>query len=589
MTTIKVMDENLANKIAAGEVIERTMNVVKELVENSIDAKSHEIKIELIDSGIKQIKITDDGIGMTREDAEVAFLRHATSKLKNLDDLFHVQSLGFRGEALPSIAAVSKVVLKTSTGDVGTLLTIDGGKIIDCINSDSKQGTSITVTNLFYNTPVRLKYMKNPYVELATITEYLHKMALSYPNIKFYFTNNGKVLLNTTGDGDLLKVIYNIYNVDVAKKMIEVDIEDNDYHVYGYIGYPELARSNRSHLTILVNGRLIRNMELNRLITDCYHTYIPKDKYPVVILNIEVDPILIDVNIHPTKMDIKFSKMTELKEFLSKIITEKLEHLTLIPSVVSDDIVSNNLENNISEDTFKKDYISNSYEQEDVSPIVKSYEDIKLDFEVNDTPVNYHEEKENRIKKMYPVGLVHGTYIIAQNDDGMFIIDQHAAAERINYEKCLKAILNKEAKIMELLVPIEIELPMQDFIIIKEHIDLLKQLQFEIEEFGSKGFLIRKHPNWLAKGREKEAILKIIDIICVEHTFDYEKFVDHTAATMACKMSVKANDYLSLKDMEYLLDTLRKCDNPFTCPHGRPTIIVYSKYQLEKLFKRAMN
>ena len=436
MSKIQIMDENLANKIAAGEVVEKTMNVVKELVENSIDAKSTTIKVELIDSGVKEIIVTDDGIGMDKEDAILAFSRHATSKLKTLEDLFNIESLGFRGEALPSIASVSNVILKTSNGTTGTEVHIDGGKIKDIINSDLRCGTKIIVSNLFYNTPVRLKYLKNLYTELSNITDYINKMALSFPNISFTLINNGKILLNTDGSGNRLKVIHSIYGLDITKKMIEVKGENDDYIIEGYISYPEVTRSNKNAITTLVNGRVIKNNELNKIISECYHTYIPSDKYPVAVINIEVDPILIDINIHPTKMDIKFSKIKELKELLVFIISNKLKKLTLIPKVEVKEnktITSNNIietSTTANTDTLFLDDI-----EEDV-PLYKQTEEITFNFEVNET-IEEHNNPEERIKKMYPVGLVHGTYIIAENEDGMFIIDQHAAAERINYEKYL--------------------------------------------------------------------------------------------------------------------------------------------------------
>ena len=288
MSKIQVMDEVLANKIAAGEVVEKTMNVVKELVENSIDAEATEISIKLIDSGVKEIEVSDNGIGMDKEDAKLAFERHATSKLKNLDDLFYIESLGFRGEALPSIASVSNVRLKTSNGEIGTLITINGGKDMKVKRSDLQEGTTITVSDLFYNTPVRLKYLKNLYVELAHIVEYVNKMALSYPNIKFTLINNDKVLLSTDGSGDLLKVIYEIYGADITKKMIPISSENDDYIISGYISYPEVSKGNRNSITTLVNGRVIKNNELNKCIIESYHTYMHKGRYPVIVLNIDV-------------------------------------------------------------------------------------------------------------------------------------------------------------------------------------------------------------------------------------------------------------------------------------------------------------
>ena len=590
MSKIKVMDEILANKIAAGEVVEKTMNVVKELVENAIDAESDEIKIELIDSGVKEVKVTDNGIGMDRDDATLAFSRHATSKLKNLDDLFNIESLGFRGEALTSIASVSNIELKTSNGKIGTYLTLSGGKNMHVEESDLQQGTTITVKDLFYNTPVRLKYLKNLYVELANITEYINKMALSYPNIKFTLINNDKVLLDTDGKGDLRKVIYQIYGADITKKMIEVTGENDDYYIHGYISYPEMTKSNRSAITTLVNGRVIKNNELNKIITDAYHTYIPKDKFPIIVLNIDVDPILIDINIHPTKMDIKFSKMDTLKDLVFDIVSKELKRLTLIPTI------STRTEEALRETTIP---LYNAYKKEVPTP-KQTYEETVLDFSISEenttTETTKPEETEAlaqekitpRIKHMIPRGIVYSTYIIAENEDGMYIIDQHAAAERINYEKVLKSLKEKVIPI-DLLIPIKIELASNEFLIVKNHLDILKEYGFEAEEFGMNTIIIRSHPNWIFDDIAEECIRKVVDIIISKESFDFDQFVWRMAATMACRMSVKANDYLSYDDQVWLLETLRNCENPFTCPHGRPTIITYTKYDLEKLFKRSLD
>lgn len=587
------MDEILANKIAAGEVVEKCMNVVKELVENAIDAKATEIKIDLEDSGVKSIKVTDNGIGMDKDDAVLAFSRHATSKLLDEDDLYNINSLGFRGEALPSIASVSCVTLKTSNGITGTELQLNAGKIVSTGNSDLRKGTSILVKDLFYNTPVRLKYLKSLYTELAYITEYVNKMALSYPDIKFILTNNEKILLNTDGSGRLLKVINDIYGLTVTKKMIEVKGENDDYQVEGYISYPELMKSNRNSITTLVNGRVIKNNDLIRTITDSYHTYIPQDKYPIIVLKIEVDPILIDVNIHPTKMDIKFSKFDTLKELVTKLITDKLEKLTLIP----DASLETKMED--SEVKISTNYVPKTYEEFDANKKeeeFKEFEKMQLSFEVNEETKIFPEKIDNieikeevhRIKKMYPVGVVHATYIIAENEDGMFIIDQHAANERINYEYYLEELSNPAPKKTDLLVPITLEYPSNEYIILRENFDLLDKLGFDFEEFGFQTIVIRAIPLWLMKANTEQAIRKMIDIIIAKEDFKMDRFLDHIAATVACKASIKANDHITLADMEVLLDRLRNCKNPFTCPHGRPTIITYSKYDLEKLFKRAM-
>ena len=586
MSKIQVMDEVLANKIAAGEVIEKMMNIVKELVENSIDAKSSIIKIELIDSGTKMVKISDNGIGMDKEDATLAFLRHATSKCHDLHDLFNVNSLGFRGEALPSIASISKVTLKTSNGKTGTIVKIEGGKIIEVLSSDLQEGTTITVKDIFYNTPVRLKYIKNLYSELASIVDYVNKMALSYPNIKFTLINNEKILLDTDGSGNILKVIYEIYGANVAKKMAEISGENDDYYISGYMSYPENARSSRNSITTLVNGRVIKNNELTKAIVECYHTYMPKDKFPIIVLNIDVDPILVDVNVHPTKMDVKFSKMDTLKQLLSTTITTKLKELVLIPNAVSrtDEPKTIDVE-----------------EEKDIS-----YQEVSLVFDVEEESKPYNDEikqepqlkqveydevipEEYKLKTMIPRGIVYKTYIIAENNEGMYLIDQHAAAERVNYEKCMDKIMNKQVEIIPLLIPISIELPKNEFIIVKQHLDLLNDLGIETEEFSDNTFIVRTHPSWLHNGIEKSDLEKIFEIISHSEDFNKQKFLDHLVATMACRMSIKANDYITLEEAEFLINELRKCNNPFNCPHGRPTIITYTKYELEKMFKRVMN
>ena len=584
MGKIEVMSENLANKIAAGEVVERCMNVVKELVENSIDAKASVIKINLVDSGVKEITVIDDGVGMDKDDAVLAFSRHATSKIKSLEDLFYVDSLGFRGEALPSIASVSLVDLKTCNGKVGTNVIIDGGEIKETKSSDLKKGTRITVKNLFYNTPVRLKYLKNLYTELSNICEYVNKMALSFPNIRFNLTNNGKVLLNTDGSGNLLKVIGNVYGMELTKKMIEVNSSNDDYELTGYISYPDCAKSAKSNINILVNGRVIKNTEINKVILEAYHMYIPDGKVPIVVLNINVDPILIDVNVHPTKMDIKFSKMDTLKELIISSIKEKLESINLIKNMDTYDTKEIEYE-------LDRDY-SSKVEPIKEEPIIKEPELISLDLDtpiVSDQKEIYNEEvieDTNRIKKMYPIGAVDSTYIIAENEDGMYLIDQHAAHERINYELYLDKLSNHDNNSIDLLVPIKIEMTNKEYIILKEHFDILSNMGFVVEEFGVNTIVIRSHPYWLPANRADDCIKKIIDIIISCEDFNDEKFIDRVAAGVACKASVKAHDVLSLDEMIDLLEQLRNTKNPFACAHGRPTIISYSFYELEKMFKR---
>ena len=586
MSKIQVMNEDLANKIAAGEVVEKTMNVVKELVENSIDAKSTIIKVELIDSGVKEIKVIDDGIGMDKDDAVLAFSRHATSKLKSLDDLFNINSLGFRGEALPSIASVSNVTLKTSDGKTGTMVELVGGVIKEIKSCDLKQGTTIIVKDLFYNTPVRLKYLKSLYTELANISDYLNKMALSYPNIKFILINNSKELLNTSGSGDLLKTILNIYGLIVANKMMFIENMNNDYKISGYISYPELTKSNRGSITLLVNNRVVRNNEIIKAILEAYHTYIPKDRYPYIVLNIEVDPFLVDVNVHPTKMEVKFSKQDSLLNLIMETISNKLSKKTLIPKVINENVEDNYYQDdlNVNNDLFNFPEIVKEDKKEN-----NKLEELTFDFSIQEEKETYEEfPEDSRIKDMYPIGIVHGTYIICENPNGMFIIDQHAAAERINYEKYYHALSTHSKNTIDVLVPYKIELPANEYLILSKNFSILDRLGFKYEEFGTNTLIIRTHPTWIPKYAPLEAIKKIIDIIIMNEDFDEDKFNEKVSITLACKMSIKAGDVITMPDMTYLINELRHTKNPFTCPHGRPTIIAYTKYDLEKLFKRAM-
>lgn len=587
MSKIQVMNEDLANKIAAGEVVERCLNVVKELVENSIDANSSKIRVSLKDSGILEITVADDGVGMDEIDATLAFSRHATSKLKSLNDLFHIASLGFRGEALPSIASVSKVELRTSTNDVGTYLYLEGGQLIKKERYPLEKGTTITVKNLFYNTPVRLKYLKSLSTELSLIIDYMNKMALSYPNIKFILENNDKELLNTTGDGNLLKVIYAVYGIDVAKKMIEINGENDDYIISGYVSYPEAAKTSRNVMTTLVNGRVIKNQALNRAILDTYHTYIPKDKYPVIVINITVDPILVDINIHPQKMDIKFSKLDELLSLVTSLIEKKLKEILLIPHASV-----RNIETIYEvEDSLPLEKPKSIFDDDNDIKIEKTVEEVSFDFQTDsEQPIKDETpHEEYRIKKMHPLGIIHKTFIVAENEEGMYLIDQHAIAERINYEKFMKELSKEDKDTTDLLVPIKLEYPKDEFLKIKEYLDVLKSIGVYLEEFGDHTFLVRRHPTFIYKGREKDSIEKIISILLEKGTFSKEKFIEKTATTLACRLSIKANDYISLEEADYLLETIRTCENPFTCPHGRPTIITYSNYELEKMFKRVMN
>ncbi len=596
MNKIKVMNDVLANKIAAGEVVEKCVSVVKELVENSVDAGSTEIKIEVVEAGTKLIKVVDNGSGMSKEDALLAFQRHATSKLYDEMGLFRISSLGFRGEAVPSIAAVSKVELKTSTGKVGTKIIIDGGRLIKQEASDARKGTEIMVENLFYNTPARLKYLHSLYSELANICEYVNKMALSYPEIKFKLTSDDKVLLNTDGSGNLLKVIKEIYGSDVARRMRKISVFNDDYDVDGFVSLPEVTRSTRTHMVTLVNKRVVRNAELNRAINDAYHTYKPETRYPIVVLNINTDPSLIDVNVHPAKLDIKFSNFEDLKELIKAGIKSVLDKGLLIPKVEKKDNVEKpkieemqlNLER---QNVIENETIDYSLFDDDMYSVNEELqiEEKKKEDEQEDKKFYNEEKKKVIMPEMYPIGLAKGTYIICHNELGIYLIDQHAAKERINYEGYKKAFGNPNESSIKMLVPLILDFPSNEFIIIKQNLDVLRNMHFDISEYGNNSFIVKEHPTWLKQGYEEESIKKILEVlISEEKNFSIEKFREKAAIMLSCKMAIKANMNISLKEMEALIDDLRRCENPYTCPHGRPTTIFFSNYELEKMFKRAM-
>lgn len=572
MSVIKVMSENLANKIAAGEVVEKCASVVKELVENSIDAKAKNIKINLLKGGLSEITVIDDGLGMDESDATLAFQRHATSKIYKDDDLFFIDTLGFRGEALPSIASVSEVVLETCQKDVGTLIHIKGGILVEKSASSARAGTRITITNLFFNTPARLKYLKSEQTELANTVSFIEKLSLAKPNISFTLTNNGSTVVKTSGSGNLLKTIHEIYGLQVSSKMLEIKALNDDFEIKGFVCKPEILKSNRNHLITFINGRVVKNGDVNRAINDAYYTYKPEGKFPIVVINIETDPTLVDVNIHPTKQDVKLSKIDSLYNLIYETIKTRLYESLLIPDAIP-----------------KK-------EVESIKDSFVQFEEEKT-MEVKQTTFDFGEEDKEEVVKneefkslvLYPVGLCHGTYIVCENDEGIYLLDQHAAQERVNYENYLENLKNEKVNITNMLIPITIEFSQSEYIIFKNNSDKFSEMGFEWVEFGINTISVKAHPTWLRTGYEEESIRKIIDLIINLHgEFDVIKFRENVAITLACKMAIKANEHISMMEIEGLLKNLVKCDNPYNCPHGRPTIIKFSIYDLEKMFKRAM-
>ena len=595
MSKIKIMSENLANKIAAGEVVEKCASVVKELVENSIDAKSTEIRIDLISGGLKSIKISDNGIGMEPEDALLAFERHATSKLTKEDDLFFINTLGFRGEALPSIASVSEVNLLTCSDNIGTHIVKKGGKLITNEPAGKNRGTEITISDLFYNTPARLKYLKSEQYELANSVSFIEKLALAKPKIKFTLTNNEKILVKTSGSNNLLKAINEVYGMNIASKMLEIKAMNDDFTISGYICKPEILKNNRNYMNVFVNGRIIKNYDINKAINDAYYNYKPDKKFPIVVINIETDPTLIDVNIHPTKQDIKIAKYNDLYTLILDTIEEVLKKNLLVQDAILRLPEANETKQEVLKTReIEEDYLSLLPKSinEELKKEENKKEEKKVEKPTIQTKLSFQEEINKDFKKLnlHPIGQIHATFIVAQNEDGMYLIDQHAADERINYEKVKKEFAEKEFVQVPMLIPITIEFPTSDFLIIKENLEYLKELGFDIQEFGLNTININAHPSWIKNEYSDETIKSVMDMIIHEkNKFDRLKFEERLIQTTACKMSVKANTPLSIESMENLLKRLEECDNPYNCAHGRPSIMNFNNYELDRMFKRAMN
>ncbi|GHH96664.1 DNA mismatch repair endonuclease MutL [Neobacillus kokaensis] len=645
MGKIIQLDDALSNKIAAGEVVERPASVVKELVENAVDAGSTVIEIEVEEAGLAKIRITDNGNGIEEDDVLLAFHRHATSKIKDENDLFRIRTLGFRGEALPSIASVSRLEMKTSTGDgPGSLVVVEGGKVITFEKASSRRGTDITVTDLFFNTPARLKYMKTIHTELGNITDVVNRLALAHPEVAFRLIHNERQLLQTNGSGDVRQVLAAIYGMSIAKQLVPVSAESLDYKITGYASMPEVTRASRNYISTMINGRFIKNYALVRAIQEGYHTLLPIGRYPLVLLNIEMDPLLVDVNVHPSKMEVRISKEAELNELVTNMIKNEFKSKVLIPtsysSVKKESVKSEQTALDLNEgtflskavvprgnagilhevqpnlepavyETFQKpvykapaltfsDTKQNVHEEQEyvtnkVQSIVEDEDSFQVDI-MNDDPEEHIEpstdlaatENESRVPRMYPIGQMHGTYIFAQNENGLYIIDQHAAQERLKYEYFRDKVGQVTSELQEMLVPLTFEYSTDEYVKIMEHQEELEKVGVFLEEFGLNSFIIRSHPQWFPKGEEKQIIEDMIEQLLAMKKVDIKKLREEAAIMMSCKASIKANRHLRNDEIQALLDDLRKASDPFTCPHGRPIIVHYSIYEMEKMFKRVM-
>lgn len=612
MGIIQVLDEHIANQIAAGEVVERPSSVVKELVENAVDARSTRIDVYIEDGGLQLIRVVDNGSGIAPEDCETAFYRHATSKIHEGRDLFRIRSLGFRGEALASIAAVSKTECYTAIEDsgLGRRIVIEGGSLLVHEEAAASKGTDFRIKDLFYNTPARLKYMKTIQTELGHISDYLYRLALAHPQISFTLKHNDKELLRTLGNGDLLQVIAAVYGTSTARSMAAVQGESMDYRIKGYVGRPELTRANRHGISFIINGRYIRNYALAAALMQSYHTLLPVHRFPLAVLHIQMDPELVDVNVHPSKLEVRFSKEAELVELITSTVRAALLGEVLIPqpgipkkekhAVIQEQLplyetasdvpsvkpeASMNVRTEHRQDQPAVRPQMNLERRKEQAP---DREEIRQFMTAQPSPPAT-ESQLPQLPKLHPIGQLHGLYIVAQNEEGLYLIDQHAAHERINYELFYEKFGQPIQASQELLLPLTLEFTPAEAELLIERMQLFQHIGVYLEPFGGNTFKVTSYPYWLPKGEELEVITEMADWILTEKkTPDIAKLREKSAILCACKASIKANQSQTMIQLEKLIDRLRTARNPYTCPHGRPIIISFSTYDLEKMFKRVM-
>ena len=705
MGKINILSAELSNKIAAGEVVERPSSVVKELVENSIDAGSTNIKVIIKEFGIQQIRIIDNGSGISNDDLARAFLRHATSKISADYDLFHIETLGFRGEALASISSVSKVTIKSCAGEAqGKMMVLEGGKVVSEEYYAPIKGTDLSVENLFYNTPARLKYLRNPHTEQANITNIIHKFALSYPNVAFELHVDGKITFKTYGDGDVHKILSKIYNMGVARNMIEFSGNNDDYRVFGYISVPEETRASKNYINIFINGRYIKNYGIQNAIIDAYGTLLMINRYPLCIINIEMDPILLDVNVHPTKQEVRLSKEAELIRLIKEVIAERLSNYTYIPQGMNNvltkkekakiekinfldeldnkfgdvgdknifseekkesevdlevelsfldtqeevashviqedeflfggDLLTNSAEEKIpvqsKENTFnqrnktqkiKSDLPDLSYsshprdnrnkfgdkptkkEIENFMNFSKkednaSYDDrtekivsnvVKDDSHFNEIKdakiVQDDDTKVRTLPDLKVLAQIFKTYILSEADNKLFLIDQHAAAERYNYEKLQREFIERKNYKKQMLIPLMFDFSVEEAAEVRNNLEKFEELGIVFEEFGDNSYVVREFPGWIEE--DEEQMIKIIaEKVLRNNNITFNELRNDAIAMASCKMSIKANQVLTDVEMNKVISDLYECKNPFTCPHGRPIITKMEKKDLEKMFKR---
>ncbi|ROR29379.1 DNA mismatch repair protein MutL [Mobilisporobacter senegalensis] len=659
MANITILDQSTINKIAAGEVIERPAAVVKELIENAIDAGANAITTEIKEGGISFIRVTDNGSGILKADIPIAFLRHSTSKIKTVEDLLSVSSLGFRGEALSSIAAVSQLELVTKTpGEInGVRYIIEGGEEKSIEEIGCPEGTTFIIRNIFYNTPARRKFLKSTVTEAGYISDLIERLAVSHPNVSFKFIVNNQIKLHTSGNNNLKDIIYNVYGRELSANIIEANGKSDHIVMSGFIGKPIISRGNRNYMNYYINGRYIKSGIINKAIEEAYKPYTMTHRYPFTALHFEIDSELIDINVHPTKMEIRFKNGEEIYSIVYHTIKDALAGKELIPEVVlvkekEEDKKLRNIpepfeKNRIKgmEDSKRDSFGRGNYEnrhnstsvEREIPEKIKETEigkfqsmiahpeerierlekdQISADYNVlhdnqsqystdvdkntavsaqtvSDTvkgeQIGLFEDKllsEEAKKSHRIIGQLFSTYWIVEYSDKMFIIDQHAAHEKVLYEKTMKAIKDKEYSSQMINPPIILTLSMREEEALKKHLESLNQLGFEIEAFGGKEYSVRAVPADLFGIAEKELLIELIDTLVEEIQSENPDIILEKVASMSCKAAVKGNNKLSFKEAESLIDQLLTLENPYHCPHGRPTIVSMSKYEIEKKFKR---
>lgn len=641
MPKIHQLSPTLSNQIAAGEVIERPASVVKELVENSIDAKSSQVDINLKDAGVTMIQVLDNGMGIEDEDVPTAFLPHATSKILTVKDLFNVHSLGFRGEALASIAAVADVTLETATeSGLGTIAHIVGGKMQKIEKAGSRKGTQITVRDLFFNTPARLKYVKSQATELGKIVDIVNRLALAHPEIAFSLRHQDKMVLKTAGHGDLQQTLAGIYGVATAKGMLSFQGEDDDFKISGYFSLPDTTRASRNYLSLMINGRYIKNYQLTKAIIAGYGSKLMVGRYPIAVVNIEMAPLLVDVNVHPTKQEVRLSKEDQLARLITQTIKARLSSENLIPEAlhnlrqrpaVNMDQLTQTL-NDVQKQfdpqpmrpsasvvqsaplptrqvaqptttptqmaqptsTVDEPAYGKSMSDLDGTPIFKDrsrlaqWDEKYAQAEQSEPaqPDLSRPESTKRFPDLRYLAQVHGTYLLAEDPDGLYLLDQHAAQERVNYEYYRQKIGEVATDLQRLLVPIVLDYPASDAIAIKAAHETLESLGLYLEDFGQNTFIVRQHPTWFKAGQEEDTIREMVDWVLKDGHLTIAAFREKTAIMMSCKRAIKANHHLDAQQAQALLVKLAQCENPFNCPHGRPVLVHFSNTDLEKMFKR---